>query len=245
VTGSQESVGVQQRLDELRRCLYRDGATEEDLRRYAEERAALSDDQNPLTEPFADSVVHRSHRLSVAASAGAIVLLAGIGIAVTARPAHPWAVPTPAAHAAPLTTSLPQAAAPIQEANVVTSPPTQVVVIDGTAATAQQYEGMGDAVVVLDMSSVSLYGARGMVMLSSTRAAPIAWSALRLAVRRDWTSYEQVVAHGTVAGGPGGAAPIGFDYVGSPPSRIAIEAPSGTRWTVVVAFLSGSAPPAR
>jgi len=82
-------------------------------------------------------------------------------------------------------------------------------------------------------------------MLSSTKASTIAWRALRLTTRTDWTSYEQVVAQGTVAGRPRVASPIDFHYVGAPPSRISIEAPYGVHWTVLIAFLSGSALRAR
>jgi hypothetical protein len=247
VTGTQESFGAQQRLDDLRRCLYRDGVTEEDRLRYAEERVALLDAQAPKTGSSSPQPVR--HRVLVALLATAVALLAGIGAAITARPLHPTTAPTPAASATPLEqgsiVDIGGGQTLVQEAGVVTSPPTRVVIVRGTAATAQQYQGTGDAVVALDLSSAPFDGSRGVVILSAARPSPIAWRALRLVTRRDWTSYEQIVARGTVAAGPGIPSPIDFDYVGEPPSRIAIEAPWGARWTVLVAFLSGHRPPTR
>jgi hypothetical protein len=249
VAGSKDSFEVQQRLDELRRSLYRDGATDEDLRRYAEERTALLDDPEPPTESLSDRTPRRKHRLLVAAAAGAVALFATIGIAVTARPVHPFAVPTPTPHAAPVRTGTLQdigdGQALLQEAKVITSPPIQVVIVGGTAATARQYLGIGDAVVALDLSTAPVDGNSGVVMLSSSKPSPIEWRALRLRTRRDWTPYEQVVARGTVIVRPGIQSRIDLHYVSPPPSRIAIRAPFGVRWTALVAFLSDSAPPPR
>ena len=249
VTGTQESVRAQQRLDDLRRSLYRDGATEEDLRRYSEERAALGDVPVPVTEPAGARMGHHTRRLLVALFATAVVLLAGIGVSITARPVHPTTSPTAAESATPLKQGsiedIGGGQTLVQEAGVVTSPPTQVVIVGGTAATAQQYQGIGDAVVALDLSSAPFDGSRGVVMLSSTKASPIAWRVLRLTTRRDWTSYEEIVARGTVLARPDVQSRIDFHYVGAPPSRIAIEAPYGVHWTVLVAFLSGKQPLAR
>jgi hypothetical protein len=256
VTGTQESFRAQQRLDDLRRCLYRDGATEEDLRRYAEERALLDAEQrgdldsNPsVAEPAGAAMQHHTHRLLVALFAAAVVLLAGTGVSITARAVHPTARPTSATSATPpeqgSIEDIGGGQTLVQEAAVVASPPTEVVVVEGMAATAQQYQGTGDAVVALDLSAAPFGGSRGVVMLSSSTPSTIAWRALRLVTRRDWTTYEQIVDQGTVAAGRRVPSPIDFHYVGSPPSRIAIEAPFGVRWTLLVAFLSGSAPPPR
>ncbi len=246
--GTQESVRARQRLEDLRRCLYRDGATEEDLRRYAEERAALLDAQVPPAERVGAPVAHHTRRLLVALFATALALLAEIGVSITAQPAHTTA-PKPAAGATPLTQGsiedIGGGQTLVQEAGVVTSPPIQVVIVGGTAATAQQYQGIGDAVVALDLSSAPVDGSRSVVMLSASRTSPIEWRALRLDTRRDWTSYEQVLARGTVIARPGVQSRIDVHYVGPPPSRIAIQAPFGVHWTVLVAFLSGSAPAPR
>jgi hypothetical protein len=244
VTGTQESVRAQQRLEDLRRCLYRDGATEEDLRRYAEERAALVDAQVPVAGSSGAGMVHHTHRLLVALFATAVALLACIGVSITARPAHPRTAPTSAASAtAPTQGSIEDIGggqALVQQAGVVTSPPTQVVIVGGTAATAQQYQGVGGAVVALDLSSAPFDGSRGVVMLSSTKASSIEWRALSLGTHRNWATYEEIVARGTVLARPGIQSRIDFQYLGPPPSRIAVEAPFGVHWTLLVAFLSGS-----
>src|SRR5206468_1770486 len=99
--------------DELRRRLYRDGACDEDLRRYAEVRDSLLRLQQPRAEaaraPMAPEApdapsppAARGHRaLPVAAIAIASLLLAGTGagigagIAATATRVQPHASATP------------------------------------------------------------------------------------------------------------------------------------------------------
>lgn len=247
--GTQESSAAQQRLEDLRRRLYRNGATEEDLRRYAEERAALLDAPLPAAERVASPTAHPTHGLLVALFAAAVALLAAVGVSIAARPAPMTRAPTPAPSATPLVLGSIQdiggGQTLLQQAGVVTSPPVQVVIVGGMAATAQQYLGVGGAVVALDLSSAPVDGTRAVVMLSSSRPAPIEWRALSLGTHRDWSSYEEIVARGTVVAWPGVQSRIDLHYVGPPPSRIAVEAPLGVHWTLLVAFLSDSAAPPR
>lgn len=240
VTESQELVGAQQHLDELRRRLYRADATEEDLRRYDEERAAVLAAQDRAPASSSDPMKRRRHRLLVGAAACAVALLAGTGVAVTARPLHPLVAPSAAPSTSNPLQDLGDTRALVPQGNVATRPPTQLVVGAGAPTAAQRYQGTGDAVVALDPSSASSDGRRIVVMLSSKESAQITWRAVRPTARTEWTSYHQVVAQGTVSSGPGVPPPIDFHYVGAPPSSIEIEAPAGVHWTLLVAFLTDS-----
>jgi hypothetical protein len=244
MTGSPESVDVQERLSELRRRLYRDGATEEDLRRYAEERDSLLGPQQAVSESADVAAAPRRRRLLLVGAAGAVVLAAIVGSVVTAGAMHPLAArPSPTAPA-PVATGRPldigDGQTLVQDADVVTTPTSQLVSTDGAVAT-RQYQGTGNAVVPLDISTASFESGRAVVVLSADQASPMAWRALRLVSRRDWTSYQQVVAQGTVASRAGFVSPVLFDYVGTPPSHVAIEAPHGLNWTLLVAFTGGTA----
>ena len=261
VTGIRESVEAQERLDELRRRLYRDGAGEEDLRRYAEVRDSILRLQQPRTEASGTSGTAgtpraadappssrrpRLLRLAAFAVAPLVVVGLGVGIAATASPIRPHAAITPITSTppAPVPTTPPQDIGDgqllVQDAAVVTAPSTLSVSIDGSVANAQQFEGTGDAVVPLDVSAAGFSGGRGVVVLSSPAVAPIDWRALRVATRTDWTSYQEVLAQGTVLTGSPAPSPILFDYPADPPSHLAIQAPHGLRWTLLVVFLGPS-----
>ena len=251
VTGFRESVEAQERLDELRRRLYRDGAGEEDLRRYAEVRDSILRIEQPRTEgpdaPPAPPLRRRRRAFPIAAVAVAALLLAGVGAGIAAKtsPVHPHAAstPTPKVTAAPdpVSTAEPQDIGDgqllVQDASVVTAPSTLSVSIDGSVANAQQFEGTGDAVVPLDVSTAGFSGGRGVVVLSSEAVAPVDWRVLRTGTRTDWTSYQEVLAQGTVLAGSPAPSPILFDYPGNPPTHLAIQAPHGLRWTLLVVFL--------
>ena len=251
MTGIRESVEAQERLDELRRRLYRDGAGEEDLRRYAEVRDSLLRLEHPGTEasdaPTA-APIRRRPRLRVVAFAVAPLLIVGVGvgIAATASPVRPHVAMTLAVTPAPdpITTVPPQDIGDgqllVQDANIVTAPSTLSVSIDGSVANAQQFEGTGSAVVPLDVSSAGFSGGRGVVVLSSSAVAPVDWRALRVATRTDWSSYQEVLAQGTVLTGSPTPSPVIFDYPADPPSHLAIQASHGLRWTLLVVFLGPS-----
>jgi hypothetical protein len=263
VSGSRESVQAQERLDELRRRLYRDGAGEEDLRRYAEVRDSIIRLEHPGTgaqvadAPAPDAAppirARRPRRVTIRVAAFALAPLlvvgVGVGVAAAASPARPHTAITPTPTPHPATTAAPQDIGDgqtiVQQASVVAAPAAESVSIDGTVAQAQQFEGVGDAWVPLDVSSAGFSGGRGVVVLSSSAVSPIDWRTLRLATRRDWTSYQEVIAQGTVLAGSPVPSPVLFSYSGAPPTHLAIGAPRGLRWTLLVVFLGSTRPAKR
>ena len=82
---------------------------------------------------------------------------------------------------------------------------------------------------------------RAVVALYSERISTIPWRALRVATRGDGSSYDQVVAAGRVTSRTDLATPNAFTYAGGPPTRIAIDAPVGLHWTLLVAAANAPA----
>ncbi|WP_375389656.1 hypothetical protein [uncultured Amnibacterium sp.] len=243
MTAPPEPAETRERLDVLRRRLYRDGATAEDLRRYAEEREALAPAE---PEPVDRQGQMRRRRPLVAVGIGAALLVAVIGIAVTA-PAAPARLPPRSIDAAPTiaTDGAPAAGTAVvvqdigngqtleQRPGAVQEETAVLLPADDGVAVAQRFQGSGDAVVRLDTSAASVRSGRVVVAVSSAGTGPIAWRALRAETYSGWSAHPSIVATGTSAA----EAPDVFGYVGSPPWSIAVQAPDGGSWALVVGFV--------
>lgn len=246
---SEQSPEARRRLDELRQRLYRDGASAEDLRRYAALEAALRDpepaESEAAQEPGAlqeaeapqesdERAPRRTRPLLGAAVVVAVLAAATVGVASSGLLAHRS---TPdAARAARAVEDIGDGQTLVLTKSIAA--PTRVATtVDGTPTTGQRFHGVGDAVVPLDRSAAPFDGGVASVAISAAEASPVAWRALGLSTRRDWTSYLRVVARGTVDARPGALAPTTFAYTGDPPTRIVVQCPAGLHWTLQVAFL--------
>ena len=121
----------------------------------------------------------------------------------------------------------------------LSGPTPTALMVEGASTAAQRFEGVGDQLVPVSLPTAAFGDQRAVVVLYSAGTSTIAWRALRLATRRDWSSYEQVLARGRVTGLADLDSPTVFGYAGAPPSRISVEAPAGLHWTLVVAADDG------
>ncbi|WP_375390074.1 hypothetical protein [uncultured Amnibacterium sp.] len=224
--------------DTLRRRLYRADATEADVQRYrdlvgpdgAEPGAAARADES------APAPARSRHRLAAGITVAAVALSVVTATTLLQQPAAPPLRPTASA--------VPDARIVVQDigdGQILRVDPAEAggpapisVWIDGTAAAAQRFDGTGDAVLLVDLPSASSHRQRAVLSLYSTAASTIEWRALRRATRPDRTLYEQIVARGTIEAHRDFATPSTFDYSGSAPARIALEAPAGVRWTLLI-----------
>ena len=126
--------------------------------------------------------------------------------------------------------------------NTVPEPVTTRTSLDGDAATAERFHGLGNEVVPLVLPTASFDGGRVRIGLSATHASPMVWRVLRLAARLNLTSYKQIIARGVVTGTGGAAGPTTFSYRGLPPMWVVVEASSDQRWTLIVALTERGGP---
>jgi hypothetical protein len=208
------------RLDDLRRALYRADASDADVRRYLSERLKAG----PAPAP-APQVSRRRPRRTLLAIGAALVLLSTLAVGV--RLEQPAATIQATRAPRPVPTSVGDAAA-------VLGPTRVAVLVDGEAVSGFRFEGSGSVVLPFDPPPGSYDGGRAVVALVTGEPAPVVWRALRLTTRQDWTSFPQVLAQGTAGRAVDLPATEAFGYRGLPPTRVAVEAPVGTRWSLVV-----------
>lgn len=248
-----DAVEARGRLDALRRRLYRDGATEDDLRRYLGARDALTAAEPAPGTASAPSVAQQSGRPPAAALrprrpallpivavvAVLVALVAVAGVAATTVTARPSPAATRAADDDRSTTSpvvVGDDGGATAPENGYTTPARIAVSIDGVAAVAWQVHGHGSVYVPVDRAAASFRGGKAVVVLSSPDTVPIAWRAVRLLTRSNRSSNEQVVARSAAANRSGVPRTTVIDYDGDPPSHIAVQAQRGRGWTLLVAL---------
>lgn len=196
----------------LRRRLYGRGATEEDRTRY---RALVPEEPPEAGAVGAARRRSRTPLLFAAAGLAAVLAIALVpGVIGAGRP--PAAVPGPSPSTA-RRADLPD-------------------VVFADAGTVFTRVGQGSEVVPLDTSVVPASGAMTIALAPALRA-PIGWRAIRSGAASS-TTTEQVLAASTGAAARG--APVLFRFDGAAPNRIAVAAPDGERWTLVVTFLRGA-----
>lgn len=252
------------RLDDLRRRLYRDGATQDDLRRYLGERGALAEANVPdalphsapdalpdallgarpedLLEGVTDGRPVPRRRAALTAIAAAVAVAVVVTIAGVAATPHARSVVAATPAASDGRSTAPSMAAGRDGSGTTvqngSTKPTRVAVsVDGVAATAWQIEGHGSVYVPVDRAGASFRGGRAVVVLSAPDTVPIAWRAVRLLTRSNRSSNEQVVARSAAANRSGVPKSTFIDYDGDPPSHVAVQAQSGRGWTLLVALI--------
>lgn len=222
---------MQSRLDDLRRRLYRSDATEDDLRRYIEERGSGSEvPQQPEQRTSSRTPRHLVLGLVLGA-----LLAAGASVAVAGELSASSEEAAPASRTAPRE---------LQDGvlRAVDGPTSVPVSIAGTAAVGQRFQGHGDAVVQLDAPEGSDHGGRASVEITSADPDRVGWRALLRIDRNDGSSYPYVLAEGAAEDRSGAHAPTTFAFASRPLTHVAVEAPSGVGWTLVVAFTNEIAP---
>ncbi|GAA4742076.1 hypothetical protein GCM10025783_11730 [Amnibacterium soli] len=226
-----------ERLDALRRGLYRPGSTEADLRQYLAEREAVAPEA-PVDEPAPPAQPRPRRRWLLAVGAGLAVVL-GVALVVALGERAPTrVVATPTARAT-------TAADPILigvgdgqtlavlPGSVLRSTPTATSV-RGRPVVGRLVEGRGNAVFAVGAPD-SRRGGSAVVVISSNARVPVAWRALsRLPIGRAF-SEPMVLARGVSAEPSGTSAPQTFEYRAElPPSRVAVAAPPGSRWSLLI-----------
>lgn len=234
------------RLDDLRRRLYRADATDADVQRYEAERALVAEDApDPPAEPVAPPATPR-HRAVLLLGATAV---AGIALLAAVRTGQPAVEAGPASASPSAGRSLVQDVGEGQvlavELGSVSDPMSVPVSIRGTAVAGQRFLGRGNAVVAFHPPGAVTDGGRAMVVLTANGPSPVGWRALLTMTRNETTTYPIVMARGQNQQGAGLATPTTFVFPGSPPTRIAVEAPSDVRWTLVVGATDGLEPELR
>ena len=230
--------GASERLDALRRGLYRPDSTEADLQRYLAERDAVepeapADDAPPPARP------RRRLRL-VAASAG---LCIGLVVALSVALAHRAPTRLTAPPASPTVTLGAPLIIGVGDGQTLTVLPGAVArstatatAVRGRPVVGRLVEGSGNAVFSVDAPADPLRAGSAVVLISSSSRVPVAWRALaRLRLGRA-ISEPVVLARGISAEPSGAPVPQTFRYEAeSWPARIAVAAPPGVRWSVLVA----------
>ena len=216
------------RLNDLRRRLYRADATEADRLRY---EAALQATRPPEA-PLLDAAQARLPRPGRRAAVGLVVVLVTVGLVVAVRLGQPVSLPPRPVVAEVLRQD--RTAGRLLTAGV-SGPAAVAASIRGVAVTAQRFQGRGDAVVPFAAPAGASDGGRVLVVLASDGPATIGWRAVRLRTSVDWTSHPVAMARGSAEPGAVVATPITFVYSGSPPAQIAVDAPDGVGWTLLIA----------
>lgn len=229
-----EDARADDRLEALRRGLYRRGAAQGEVERYLAERpAVVAEAERPASPPH-----RRPYRWAVVA-AGALVLAAVLVLGL-----QPGTAPTDGAPRI----EQPQRTVP---AGQVVTPygatvplPTPVAVsADGEAAAGQRYRGTGDARFPLDLADAPLRRGRIVVAVTALDAEPVRWRSV--AVDPDASPAEHVFASGPSATAPGEPVVAVLPYAAGPPALLEIAAATDARWTADVAFLPAAAPTLR
>ncbi|MGT2427129.1 hypothetical protein [Amnibacterium kyonggiense] len=231
-----------QGLDALRRRLYRPGSTESDVLRYLAERSDVAPDAPPETVPALPRA--RIRRLLPAAALTATAA-AAVAVALVVPPGRPPA-PRPSALGSATSSPAPVLVQDIGDGDTLTVPRRAsstgvpaAVAVDGAAVVGQRFAGSGNALLVIDPPRGSTRGGVATVAVTAAGPVPVAWRALAPVYRGRWIPVSAVLARGSSTGPAGAIAPRSFRYAAAPPSRVAVIAPAGVRWSVVV----GVAPP--
>lgn len=228
---------VEARLDALRRGLYRRGATDEDVRRFADLRDAIRAEVGP------DDVVTGPaprRRPRPALLVGGAVVAAGAlttGLLLTAGPGR-----TPVAgRTAVLEQTVTQGGWRVSidgPGGIPAEPATEAAVpVDGRPVSGQVWHGRGADLVPIDTSSAPTDAGRVVVVLTPSGRAATGWQAVRPGSDDAEAGDEAVIATGTQPGGSSTVTPSSIEYRGTPPSRIRVFAGAAVRWTLTVAFL--------
>ena len=230
--------GTSERLDALRRGLYRPGSTAADLQRYLAERDAVVPDAP--ADPSPPPVRPRRRLLLVAASAAlCLALVGGLSVALAQRAPTRVAVPP----ATPAVTVGPPLVIGVGDGQTLTVLPGAVrrstataTAVRGTPVVGRLVEGSGNAVFPVHAPADPLRGGSAMVLITSGSRVPVAWRALsRLRLGRA-ISEPLVLARGISAEPSGAPAPQTFRYEAEVwPARIAVAAPPGVQWSLLVA----------
>lgn len=222
-------------LDELRRRLYRPGAGDEDVRRYEAVRPSAGTSA-PEAEPAAPA--RSPVRARVVGALLVVVAVAAFALAAGPRPVA--TTPAPSTTARAELRDIGRGTAVDVRRGSQSSPEAVVTQLDGTPMLGRRVDGRGTAIVVLGPAADAERG-RAVVAVSTGGGAAVTWRALLDVVRRDWTTDATVVAEGR-ASSPGRAVrPDAFSWTGGPPTRIAVIAPAGVRWSLVYAAAAGGA----
>ncbi len=231
------------RIDALRHRLYRADASEEDVRRYlAAQPEPVAPAEDLPGQPLATmSGVRRRALLGVMAGAAALAAVAALISTDRGAPAVTASSPAPAADVRDIGEGRTLAV----EEGTVSAPVRAATSVHGVAAVGLRYEGRGNAVVAFDPPTGAIDGGRMKVALSTSGTAPVAWRALLIVLRGDGRSYPAVLARGRTGEPRGTADPTTFIYPTGPPSRIAVEAPAGSAWSLLVAVTDGIEPTLR
>jgi hypothetical protein len=213
----------QERLDELRRRLYRPDATEEDHRRYA---AAAGP---------AVASASRPRRQVLPALLVVGVLVVACVVAVVASRVAPALEKAPVAAPA-VTTTAPSTNFDIVARGTVGLPESVPVDADGVAVTAQRFRGDGAAAVPLEVASAPKHTGRVVLVLSSADPGTISWRAVGLTGHAPAASSPEL-AHSAAKDRRGVPSSEWFAYTSGPPHWITVKAAAGASWTLTVAFL--------
>jgi hypothetical protein len=239
-------------LDELRRRIYREDATDEDRARYRALTQRMPQ-ASPLRGPGADRAAHpepandhavlrRGPRRVLLAGAFALVALAGIGLGILPRGAPEPPSPSPQAVTfdGPTRSEFVQnlaggGAAGIAAYLVTHRPPAPLL-------TANRYftierEGTGPRTISLNSTPPETLAGRATVFLVLEVEGHAGWSASRIREQTDDPSPLQVIARRSGDQQSGVMTSATFRYpAGGRPVRLDIDAPAGVRWGAAVVF---------
>ena len=236
------------RLDELRRGLYRPGATELDVQRYT----ALSEEAEPDRPPARAPLPARRRRPIVPVLTGLLVAALGVGaVGIAAvRQSAPTAVPTASSVPSSDTTALPDgsgwrirvdgdARAPAA-AGGPGRPTPLILYIDGVATAGQVMYGKGRAVVPIDVTTAQAGDGKLLVWLYSPGSQALGWQAYRSS-RIDARPRRERLGSSAprvrqVVPRPGAVA-----YRDDPPDSVVVDAPEGVPWTLTTVLTARSA----
>lgn len=236
------------RLDELRRGLYRPGATELDVRRYT----ALAEEAEPDRPTDRAPLPARQRRRIVPVLTGLLVATLGVGAVgiAAARQSTPAAAPTasplPSGDATALQDDLGRRArlgdsaqAPFT-AGGPERPMPLLLYIDGVATAGQVTYGMGRAVVPIDVTTAQPGAGKLLVWLYSPGSRALGWQTYRSSRSNERPRRERLGSSEPrvrqVAPHPGAVA-----YRDDPPDSVVVNAPVGVPWTLTTVLTTRSA----
>jgi hypothetical protein len=237
--------------DELRRRLYRQDATLEDVTRY---RAASGDEREggeQEDEPL-EAVRTRGPRRRALLAAVVVIALAAVGIGVTAR-SHPLPAPhpTPLSAVPPDDTELavPADARAAFIASLDTGGSAEVLqyIFDNPdarpaplrtvmRADSTEHWGSGPAEVSLSPSQEAEHGGRFTVALTVNRLSNVVMTVIRADSGNSASFIERLDAGDGVRARPGVPAVRTILYSGEAPTDLRLTVPRAVHWDLVVVF---------
>ena len=218
----------------LRRSLYRPGDTEDDQRRFAALGSSTPTPKPADAGSEIEATVPVRRRRGPVAGLAAVAALGVVALLLGRGGDEPAADPGPDTTAQQQVTGAEIRSALLVPPSDAPRPTPIATSLGGVDTGLQRFQGRSGTVVPVDVAEAQRQDGTLLVMMASPEGDRVHWTATRPSRR---PGFSEVVAGGDADASGTQPAYSVLIYDGSPPTRVAVEAPAGTPWTLTVAFL--------